>query len=85
MCSRLIIPCSPSEEWAEQNGRISQLFVAVSHIDWENKQFIKAMQRKLTFDEAIVMSAPNIETDLKSEPGVYIADGLIIWIGCSRA
>lgn len=27
----------------------------------------------------------SIETDLKSEPGVYIADGLIIWIGCSRA
>lgn len=43
------------------------------------------MQGKLTFDEAIVMSAPNIEMDLKSEPGVYIADGLIIWIGCSRA
>lgn len=27
----------------------------------------------------------SIETDLKSEPGVYIADGLIIWIGCSGA
>lgn len=43
------------------------------------------MQGKLTFDEAIVLSATNIETDLKSEPGVYIADGLIIWIGCSGA
>lgn len=27
----------------------------------------------------------SIETDLKSEPAVYIADGLIIWIGCSGA
>lgn len=80
-----MIPWSPNEEWAEQNGRISRLFVAVSHIDGENKQFIKVMQRKLASDEAIVMSAPNIETDWKSEPGVYIADGLIIWIGCSRA
>lgn len=43
------------------------------------------MQEKPTFDEAIVMSVPNIEMDLKSEPRVYIADGLIIWIGCSRA
>lgn len=43
------------------------------------------MLEKLTFDEAIVMSAPHIETDWMSEPGVYIADGLIIWIGCSRA
>lgn len=43
------------------------------------------MQGKLTFDGAIVMSAPNIEMDWKSKPGVYIADGLIIWIGCSRA
>lgn len=40
---------------------------------------------KHTFDEAIVMSTPNIEMDLKSEPRVYIAEGLIIWIGCSRA
>lgn len=80
-----MIPWSSNREQAEQNGRISQLFVALSHIDDENKQFIKVMQRKLTFDEAIVMSAPNIEMDLKSEPGVYIADGLIIWIGCSRA
>lgn len=80
-----MIPSSPKEEWAEQNGKISQLFVAVSHIDGENKQFSKVRQRKLAFDEAIVMSLPNIETDLKSEPGVYIADGLIIWIGCSRA
>lgn len=51
----------------------------------DNKQFTKVMQRRLTFNEAVVMSAPNIETDLMSEPGVYIADGLIIWIGCSRA
>lgn len=80
-----MIPSSSKEEWAELNGRISQLFVAVSHIDGENKQFSKVRQRKLAFDEAIVMSLPNIETDLKSEPGVYIADGLIIWIGCSRA
>lgn len=36
-------------------------------------------------DEAIVVSALNIEMVLKSEPKVYIADGLIIWIGCSRA
>lgn len=57
----------------------------ISHKHRRNKQFIKLMQGKLTFDEAIVMSAPNIEMDLKSEPGVYIADGLIIWIGCSRA
>lgn len=51
----------------------------------KKEQFIKLLQEKLKFDEAIVMSAPNIEMDLKSEPGVYIADGLIIWIGCSRA
>lgn len=51
----------------------------------KKEQFIKLLQEKLTFDEVIVMSAPNIEMDLKSEPGVYIADGLIIWIGCSRA
>lgn len=72
---------SPNEEQAEQNERISQLFCCTEKINI----LIKVMQRKLTFDEAIVMSAPNIETDLKSEPGVYIADGLIIWIGCSRA
>ena len=47
--------------------------------------FIKFTRGKLTFDEAIVMSALNTEMDFKSEPGVYIADGLIIWIGCSRA
>lgn len=57
----------------------------MSHIEGKKTQLIKLMQRKLTLDEAIVMSAPNIEMDLKSEPGVYIADGLIIWTGCSRA
>lgn len=59
--------------------------VAISHIDGKDKQFIKVIQGKLTFDKAIVISSPNIKTDLKSEPRVYIADGLIIWIGCSRA
>lgn len=51
----------------------------------KEEQFIISIRGILTFDEAIVRSAPNIEMDFKSEPAVYIADGLIIWIGCSRA
>ncbi len=57
----------------------------MSHIESKGKTIYQIMPEKLAFDGAIVMSAPNIGMDLKSEPGVYIADGLIIWIGCSRA
>lgn len=49
------------------------------------RRFIKFTQQKVTLNEDMVMSALNIRMELKSEPGVYIADGLIIWIGCSRA
>lgn len=59
-----MIPQSRKE--ARTKTEVSQLRVAISHIDGKNKQFIQIMQGKVTFDEAIVMSAPNIETNLKS-------------------
>lgn len=69
----------------QHDCNISQLCLVITYTKGQDRTIYQINAEKLTFDEAIVMSTPNIEMDLKSEPRVYIAEGLIIWIGCSRA